>query len=77
MTHSSDVKESINQRAAELGCVVIQTKPGVILAKRLGDDSFITWAYKIDDSNKAEFYWGHYDMDLGIATLDFDKRLGD
>lgn len=65
----------LRHRATNLGCVLIQEKPGVILAKRLQDDSYITWAYQIDgDEPQAHFYWGHYDMDLKAAMSDYESR---
>ena len=71
----TDPKDAINQRAAELGCIVVNVKPDVVLAKRTSDGSFITWEYMLDnDTGKANFFWGHYDMDFNAADKDYDSR---
>ena len=70
-----DTHEAIKQRAAELGCIVVETFSGKVLAKRESDQSFITWSYMIvEGTGKAEFYWGHYDMDLETAAIDLQTR---
>ncbi len=69
----------IRNRAAELGCVCMDTRPvmlrdpgHVVLCKRPSDATWITW--RTYDRGSPGFFHGHYDMDEADARADFRVR---
>ena len=70
----------IDTRALALDCFVVQacSITGVVLCKKNTDrdDAFVTWKYFVK-GGEAEFYWGHYDMDLSAGAASYAKRVNE
>ena len=66
--------KAIQDKAANLSCNLVAMLDNTVLCHRFTDDTYITWQVSYPSEGKADFYWGHYDMDLASAKESLLKR---